>query len=120
MGGRHVEQRQRRGPHQAARHAHRHPDTPRMAVKPNTEPLSRRERAATPTPIREDLLVRVLGGLYVPVPQLLEKVQRRRALHALQLAAYQEKEAELLALPAPPLQERYRHLTLRRGILYEQ
>ncbi|MEA5422581.1 PadR family transcriptional regulator [Synechococcus sp. CCY9202] len=73
-----------------------------------------------PTPIREDLLVRVLGGPYGSRTQLLEEVQRRRAIHGQQLASYQEHEAEVLAHAALPLQEQFRYLTLRRGILYEQ
>ena len=73
-----------------------------------------------PTPIREDLLVKVLGGPYGDPHQLLAEVRRRRAVHAGQLASYQEKEALFLSQAELPLQERYRYLTLRRGILFEQ
>ncbi|PZV02715.1 MAG: PadR family transcriptional regulator, partial [Cyanobium sp.] len=73
-----------------------------------------------PTPIREDLLVKVLGGPYAEPEQLLAEVQRRRAVHAAQLASYQETEALVLSQAGLPLQEQYRYLTLRRGILFEQ
>ncbi len=73
-----------------------------------------------PTPIREDLLVKVLGGPYTEPAQLLAEVRRRRAVHAGQLASYEEKETLFRSHPALPLQEQYRYLTLRRGILFEQ
>lgn len=73
-----------------------------------------------PTPIREDLLVKVLGGPYADPGQLLAEVQRRRGVHAGQLASYQETEALFFSQGELPLQEQYRHLTLRRGILFEQ
>lgn len=75
---------------------------------------------STPTPIREDLLVKVLGGPYVATSQLLEEVRRRREMHASYLASYQHREREFLAAEALPTQEQFRYLTLRRGILYEQ
>jgi DNA-binding PadR family transcriptional regulator len=75
---------------------------------------------STPTSIREDLLVKVLGGAYVPTSQLLEEVRRRRDVHARQLTAYQHREGEFLAAESLPPQEQFRYLTLRRGILYEQ
>jgi DNA-binding PadR family transcriptional regulator len=73
-----------------------------------------------PTPIREDLLVKVLGGPYADPEQLVAEVRRRRAVHAGQLASYREKEALVHSHPDLPLQEQYRYLTLRRGILFEQ
>jgi len=73
-----------------------------------------------PTPIREDLLVKVLGGAHLPNDILLQELQRRRQLHLEQLQSYRAMEAHHQALPDPPLQEQYRYLTLRRGIRYEQ
>jgi hypothetical protein len=73
-----------------------------------------------PTPIREDLLVKVLGGPYAEPAVLLAEVRRRRAVHAGQLASYREKEALFHSHAHLPLQEQYRYLTLRRGILFEQ
>ena len=73
-----------------------------------------------PTPIREDLLVKVLGGAYMPHLVLLEEVKRRRQVHLKQMRHYQEKEAYYQSLTELPLQEQYRYLTLRRGLRYEQ
>ena len=72
-----------------------------------------------PTPIREDLLVKVLAGPHIPRPFLLEELQRRRQLHLERLAHYREKEATYQSLAAPPPDEQFRYLTLRRGIRYE-
>ncbi|NCJ07419.1 PadR family transcriptional regulator [Synechococcales cyanobacterium C] len=73
-----------------------------------------------PTPIREDLLVKVLGGAYLPNPILIQELQRRRQTHLEQMLRYQEREAQYQSNPHPSLQDRYRYLTLRRGIRYEQ
>jgi len=73
-----------------------------------------------PTPIREDLLVKVLGGAHLPNDILIQELERRRQVHQAQLTAYQAMEAQYQSLPNPPVQEQYRYLTLRRGIRYEQ
>jgi DNA-binding PadR family transcriptional regulator len=72
-----------------------------------------------PTPIREDLLVKVLAGPYIPRQQLLKEIHYRRQRHLDQLTVYQEKEALYQSLPAPEFAEQFRYLTLRRGIRYE-
>lgn len=73
-----------------------------------------------PTPIREDLLVRVLAAPYVPDGGLVEELQRRRQLHCDQLANYQAMDKQYNALADPPVIEQFRYLTLRRGMRYEQ
>jgi DNA-binding PadR family transcriptional regulator len=73
-----------------------------------------------PTPIREDLLVKVLGGAHLPNDSLIRELQRRRQVHQDQLETYKQMEAHYQADPQPPRQEQYRYLTLRRGIRYEQ
>lgn len=73
-----------------------------------------------PAPIREDLLVKVLGGAYFPDAFLLQEIQRRRQVHLKQLSLYQEMEAYHQSNPTLSVQEQYRYLTLRRGIRYEQ
>ncbi|NMF86728.1 PadR family transcriptional regulator [Nodosilinea sp. P-1105] len=81
-----------------------------------------------PTPIREDLLVKVLAAPYVPDGLLVQELHRRRQLHSQRLANYQTKECLYGAIPArgdiahadlPPI-EQFRYLTLRRGMRYEQ
>ncbi len=81
-----------------------------------------------PTPIREDLLVKVLAAPYVPDGLLVQELHRRRQLHCDRLANYQAKECLYGAIPAvggiaqadlPPI-EQFRYLTLRRGMRYEQ
>jgi DNA-binding PadR family transcriptional regulator len=73
-----------------------------------------------PTPIREDLLVKVLGGAHLPNSLLIEEIKRRRQVHWQQLQHYQATEAGYQSQPEWPLQEQYRYLTLRRGLRYEQ
>lgn len=72
-----------------------------------------------PTPIREDLLVRVLAGALMPRDCLIKELQRRRHLHLDQLKRYQDKEALYKAMPQPQPLDQFRYLTLRRGIRYE-
>ncbi|MGF1568742.1 MAG: PadR family transcriptional regulator [Nodosilinea sp.] len=73
-----------------------------------------------PTPIREDLLVKVLAAPFVPEARLLEEIQRRRQMHLEKLIRYQTMEAAYQAMADPPQTEQFRYLTLRRGMRYEQ
>ncbi|PZV09452.1 MAG: PadR family transcriptional regulator [Leptolyngbya sp.] len=73
-----------------------------------------------PTPIREDLLVKVLSAPYVADELLLQELHRRRQLHCERLANYQTMEALYRAIAHPPRIEQFRYLTLRRGMRYEQ
>lgn len=73
-----------------------------------------------PAPIREDLLVKVLAGAFMPQAQLVAELRRRRQGHLERLVHYQAMEAQYQAHPNPPRQEQYRYLTLRRGLRYEQ
>jgi DNA-binding PadR family transcriptional regulator len=73
-----------------------------------------------PTPIREDLLVKVLAAPYVPEGLMLDELHRRRQLHSERLANYQAKECLYGATADPPAIEQFRYLTLRRGMRYEQ
>lgn len=72
-----------------------------------------------PTPIREDLLVKVLAGTVLSEADLLEELHRRRCLHVKQLLRYRDREALYQSNPHPSKLERLRYLTLRRGIRYE-
>lgn len=75
---------------------------------------------AEPTPIREDLLVKVLAAPYVPDGLLVEELHRRRQLHSERLANYRAMEDRYRAIADPPVIEQFRYLTLRRGMRYEQ
>lgn len=73
-----------------------------------------------PTPIREDLLVKVLAAPYVADGLLVRELHRRRQLHGERLATYQAMEALYQSIAHPPRSEQFRYLTLRRGMRYEQ
>lgn len=73
-----------------------------------------------PTQIREDLLVKVLGGYLVPRRVLRLELERRRALHAGRLSMFEKMERQHYSdLQAVPLEEQFRYLTLRRGLRFE-
>lgn len=71
-----------------------------------------------PTPIREDLLVKVLIGHKMPRQLLLKEIQHRQQLHSAQLAAYRKIEEEDF-IGNSELMMQYMYLTLKRGIAYE-
>ena len=73
-----------------------------------------------PTAIREDLLVKVLLGPYLPKELLVAELQHRQQMHRNQLLKYRELEAMHQSSPQPSQTGQYRYLTLRRGIRYEQ
>ncbi|MEL6603997.1 MAG: PadR family transcriptional regulator [Cyanobacteria bacterium J06614_10] len=72
-----------------------------------------------PTPIREDLLVKVLIGHKMPRAQLEKELRHRQQLHTEKLAFYREKEAGLIAVVDQDVEMQFMHLTLKRGIAYE-
>ncbi|MEM6449550.1 MAG: PadR family transcriptional regulator [Cyanobacteria bacterium P01_D01_bin.105] len=71
-----------------------------------------------PTPIREDLLVKVLIGHKMPRQLLIEEVKHRQQVHSAQLNQYRQKEAEHFA-DNSDLGIQFMYLTLKRGIAYE-
>ncbi|NJL48253.1 MAG: PadR family transcriptional regulator [Leptolyngbyaceae cyanobacterium SM2_5_2] len=73
-----------------------------------------------PTPIREDLLVKVLAAPFVEPNRLIEELYRRRQMHCEKLTDYQAMDAQYQAMTNPPKTEQFRYLTLRRGMRYEQ
>lgn len=73
-----------------------------------------------PTPIREDLLVKVLAGAHLPNDILMQELHRRRQGHLDQMMRYQAMEAQHQSNPNPSTQDQYRYLTLRRGLRYEE
>lgn len=74
-----------------------------------------------PSPIREDLLVKISAGYLVPKAILLAELERHRQLHQEQLAFYLQKEQESYQnLSELPLEKQYRYLVLQRGIRFER
>lgn len=73
-----------------------------------------------PTPIREDLLVKVLASPYLPKESILNELRRRRQVHDRQLKECLETEAQFFALATPQPSDIGRYLTLRRGIRFER
>jgi DNA-binding PadR family transcriptional regulator len=74
-----------------------------------------------PSPIREELLVKVLAGHLVPRSIILKELARRRQIHVEQLAIYQELEEKKQChkLDQLAIEDQCVCLTLRRGIRYE-
>ncbi|MEO0534155.1 MAG: PadR family transcriptional regulator [Cyanobacteria bacterium P01_A01_bin.123] len=73
-----------------------------------------------PTPVREDLLVKVMAAAHMPRDLLLKELHHRRQLHQTQLQRYQDKEVHFQARQNNTAAEQFRYLTLRRGIRYEE
>lgn len=73
-----------------------------------------------PTPIREDLLVKVLAAHLVPRPFILKELERRRQIHLHILSIYQElQQQHCQSWHEMAIEDQCRYLTLRRGIRYE-
>lgn len=73
-----------------------------------------------PTPVREDLLVKIFAGYLVPRSVILEELERRRQVHLEKLSAYRDVEKrDFQNLEELSLEAKFRYLTLRRGIDYE-
>jgi DNA-binding PadR family transcriptional regulator len=77
------------------------------------------ELPCTPTPIREELLVKVLAGDRIPRAILIKQMIDRRAIHQAQLECYLAQEQTYLERENPEEWIVFRYLTLRRGIRYE-
>ena len=73
-----------------------------------------------PTPVREDLLVKVMAAPHMPRALLLAELNSRRQLHQSQLQRYRNKEAQFQTKQPPTVAEQFQYLTLRRGIRYEE
>jgi len=70
-----------------------------------------------PTPIREDLLVKVLIGHKMPREMLVKELQHRKQIHSDKLAEYRDIEAK--EFDRNDIEMQFMYLTLRRGIAYE-
>ncbi|KPQ33560.1 MAG: putative transcriptional regulator [Phormidesmis priestleyi Ana] len=80
-----------------------------------------------PTPIREDLLVKVLIGYKMERQFLCQELHHRRKLHSEQLSLYREEEAIYLKeqaehrehLDMNDIEMQFKYLTMKRGIANE-
>ncbi len=78
-------------------------------------------QVSEPTPIKDDLLVKIFAGYLAPVETLLEELEHHRQLHAQKLKTYQDIEHQYFQNPQTlSLQAKFRYLTLRKGIGYER
>lgn len=78
-------------------------------------------QASEPTPIKDNLLVKVFAG-YIASPQMiLEEVERHREAYLERLSEYRCLEQQYFQNPQKlPLQAKFQYLTLLRGISYEK
>ncbi len=72
-----------------------------------------------PTPIREDLLVKVLIGHKMPQQLLTQELHHRQQIHSQRLANYREMEATHFSDIENNVSMQFMYLTLKRGIAYE-
>lgn len=79
---------------------------------------------ATPgdiAPMKDDLLVKMFVGNLVPRSTMMQELTRHQHLHEERLAFYRQVEQKFFPEVAQlSQQDRFRYLTLRRGIRYEQ
>lgn len=77
-------------------------------------------QASLPTPIKDDLLVKIFAG-YVASPQtILTELERHRKAHLNKLSTYKDLEQRHFQNPQQlPKEARYQYLTLLNGISYE-
>lgn len=77
-------------------------------------------QASVPTPIKDDLLVKIFAG-YISPQMILEEVERHREAHLERLSEYRDLEQQYFQNPQKlPLQAKFQYLTLLRGISYEK
>jgi DNA-binding PadR family transcriptional regulator len=100
------------------------PDKKLYSITPEGQHLLREwiAQPSKPTPIREELMVKVLAAHLVEPQVVLDELKRRQQQHQQQLETYQELWscrgcANLSDLPIP---FQATCMTLRRGIRYEQ
>ncbi|MFA5519758.1 MAG: PadR family transcriptional regulator [Spirochaetota bacterium] len=73
-----------------------------------------------PTPIKEDMLVKMYVGFLVPKNILIEELERLRKEHSEKLKLYKEYEKTFFSdVKKLPDKGKYRYLNLRMGINFE-
>lgn len=74
-----------------------------------------------PTTVREDLMIKTQVGFLVPRPTILEELTRRRQIHLDNLHEMKAiEQLEYPDIPALSTEKKFRYLTLRRGIRFEE
>jgi len=73
-----------------------------------------------PTPVKEDMLVKMYVGFLVPKGILIKELQQLKDLHMEKLRLYEEYEKLYFAdVKNLPVKGKYRYLNLRTGINFE-
>ncbi|MBP5973765.1 PadR family transcriptional regulator [Brasilonema sp. CT11] len=73
-----------------------------------------------PTPIKDDLLVKIFSGYVAQKQTILEELERHRQAHEEKLSTYKVLEQQYLHNPQQlPEQAKFQYLTLLNGISYE-
>lgn len=73
-----------------------------------------------PTPIKDELLVKIFAGYLVPGQVVVEELERHRQIHQEKLKIYRDIEQHYFPNPQTLSQQaKFRYLTLRKGIGYE-
>jgi len=75
---------------------------------------------SVPTPIKEDMLVKMYVGFLVPREMLISELEQLREIHVERLSLYHEYEKKYFSdVTKLPDKGKYRYLNLRSGISYE-
>jgi DNA-binding PadR family transcriptional regulator len=78
------------------------------------------KRPCEPTPIKEDLLVKIFGGYVIPKQTLLKQIESHRQAHLERLSTYKLLEQRYFQNPQQlSEQAKFQYLTLLNGISYE-
>lgn len=73
-----------------------------------------------PTPIKEDMLVKMFVGFLVPKEVLLEELEQLKKIHEEKLRLYREYEKKFFSnVKSLSVKGKYRYLNLRSGISFE-
>ncbi|MBV8886789.1 MAG: PadR family transcriptional regulator [Chroococcidiopsidaceae cyanobacterium CP_BM_RX_35] len=72
------------------------------------------------SPTKDELLVKLRAGYLIPLPEIMEELERHRQIHQKKLSLFQELERRIASNPQKlPPNAKFRYLILRRGIHYE-
>ena len=73
-----------------------------------------------PTPIKEDMLIKMYVGYLVPVNVLIEKLEETKKIHEERLELFRDYEKRFFSdIKALSVKRKYRYLNLRSGISFE-